>query len=129
VASVDKSNGHRRIVVADDNRDFAEGMALLLRDLGHDARAVCDSAQVLPVTREMGADLVLLDIAMPKLDGWQLCRRLRHEYHDRIRIVAITANGQKDARRHSAQAGFDAHIEKPVDQALLVSILVEMSPR
>jgi CheY-like chemotaxis protein len=113
----------RRILVADDHRDTAETLAALLDDLGHEVRFVTDPRNVVTFTRELRPEIVLLDLAMPGLDGYECARLIRAELGAEVYLVAVTGDDRDEARIHSRQAGFDAHLLKPVDMALLLSIL------
>lgn len=105
----------KRVLVVDDNEDAAESLALLLQTKGYDTRAAFDGFQGLAAVAEFDPDVVFLDIGMPVLDGLEVARRLRAQYPDRgLRLVALTGWGLPDDHRRSAQAGFDAHMVKPV---------------
>lgn len=110
-----ESVGSKRVLVVDDNEDAAESLALLLETKGYETRAAFDGLQGLQSVAEFDPDVVVLDIGMPRLDGLEVARRLRAQYPDRgLRIVALTGWGLPDDRERSAQAGFDAHMVKPV---------------
>jgi CheY-like chemotaxis protein len=83
---------------------------------------------VLDIAKRMGPWLIFLDIGMPDVNGWELARLLRHELgHEAVRIVAVTGYADADAHRRSREAGFDAHVQKPIDMRLLESILAQVS--
>ncbi|AGP38016.1 GAF domain-containing protein [Sorangium cellulosum] len=107
-----------RILVVDDSVDGAESLALLLRISGHETRAVHTGPDALTATRELGADIVFLDIGLPGMNGYEVARRLRAE-PDRsgLFLVALTGWGTEDDRRQAREAGFDHHLTKPVDTA------------
>ena len=111
----------------DDHPDTAESFARILRDLGHDAEYLTEPTHVATRVRMMRPHIVLLDIAMPGTDGWDLARLIRRDLGDTVRIVALTGFDGPDVRRRSREAGFDAHIAKPADIALLTNILTQMS--
>jgi PAS domain S-box-containing protein len=118
----------RRILVVDDNVDAAVSLELLLKALGHEVRAAFDGSQALRMEAEFHPDVVLLDIGMPGLDGYQVARRLRalrHEQRDEqpLRIIAVTGWGQEADRSRSREAGFDVHLVKPVDPNLLTRVI------
>ena len=114
----------RRILVVDDNRDSAESLAMLLRLFGNDVRTVQDGRLALEVEAAYRPDVVLLDIGLPSLDGLEVCRRLRaRTAKGQQLIVAMTGYGQEDDRRRSEEAGFDAHMVKPVDLDSLQELL------
>jgi two-component system CheB/CheR fusion protein len=114
----------RRILVVDDNVDSAESLAMVLRVTGHQVRTAHDGATALEVAGEFLPEIVLLDIGLPQMDGYEVARRLRARYPDReIVIVALTGYGQDDDRRRSREAGFDHHLVKPVQPAVLKPLL------
>jgi CheY-like chemotaxis protein/nitrogen-specific signal transduction histidine kinase len=118
----------RRILVVDDNVDAAVSLELLLKALGHEVRAAFDGSQALRMEAEFHPDVVLLDIGMPGLDGYEVARRLRalrHEQRDEqpLRIIAVTGWGQEADRSRSREAGFDVHLVKPVDPNLLTRVI------
>jgi CheY-like chemotaxis protein len=119
----------RRVLVADDHRDTAETLAALLDELGHEARFITDPRRVVDLAREARPEIVLLDLAMPGLDGYECARLIRAELGTQVYLVAITGDGTDEARIRSRQAGFDAHVLKPVDMALLHSILAHADLR
>ena len=114
----------RSVLVADDNHESADSMALLLRLSGHDVRTVYDGRACLEAIEERRPDVVLLDIGMPLLDGYETCRRIRSlPGGDDIAILATTGWGQDSDRQRSTLCGFDAHLVKPVDPASLLARL------
>jgi PAS domain S-box-containing protein len=116
----------RRVLVVDDHRDGALSLAMLLRLAGNEVAVAHDGLDALERAAEFGPELVLLDIGMPKLDGYEVCRALRaRPGGSALRIVAMTGWGQEEDRRRSREAGFDAHLVKPVDPAALAIVLAE----
>jgi PAS domain S-box-containing protein len=114
----------RRILVVDDNVDAATTLEVLLRSLGHETRLAHDGMAALGIAREFRPEVILLDIGMPGLDGYEVARRLRAmNLGQTFRIVAITGWGQEADRTRSKEAGFDLHLVKPVDPGVLVSVL------
>jgi CheY-like chemotaxis protein len=116
-----------RILVVDDNRDSAGSLATLLRLVGNDVRTAHDGPRALEAAAVYHPDLVLLDIGLPGLNGYEVARRLRAEpNHHRVVLVALTGYGGEEDRRRSLAAGFDHHMVKPIDfdalRALLASI-------
>jgi signal transduction histidine kinase len=105
----------RRVLVVDDNRDGADSLTTLLQLGGHDTRTAFDGLQALEVAASFHPEVVLLDIGLPRLNGYETCRRMRAEPWGRdIVIVALTGWGQDDFRRESEKAGFNFHFVKPV---------------
>jgi PAS domain S-box-containing protein len=106
----------RRVLVVDDNVDAASMLDMLLRSLGHETRVAHEGTAALRVAEEFRPDIVLLDIGMPGIDGYEVARRLRTLAKARpMRIVAVTGWGQEGDRERSREAGFDLHLVKPVD--------------
>ena len=114
----------RKILVADDMVDNLESMATLLGLMGHTVWAAQDGAEAFALAEVHRPELVLLDLGMPRMDGYEACRRIREQPWSRdMTIVAVTGWGQKEDRRRTGEAGFDHHMVKPVDASKLVSLL------
>ena len=117
-----------RILVADDNKDAAETLAALLEVFGHTVRQVHDGEAAVAAVQEFDPQLVLLDIGMPKLNGYECCRQIRAlPRGDARTLVAITGWGQPDDRRKSTEAGFDQHLVKPVDPEELADLVSKLA--
>ena len=113
-----------RILVVDDNVDAAETLSRLLRLSAHEVRVAHDGLAALAAAREMNPNVVLLDIGLPKLDGFEVARSLRARADGpRPLLVAITGFGQAEDRARTAAAGFDHHLTKPVDPKLLQTLM------
>jgi CheY-like chemotaxis protein/nitrogen-specific signal transduction histidine kinase len=120
----------RRVLVVDDNVDAAESLRLIVELNGHDVRTAFDGEAALSVAADFRPDIVFLDIGMPKMDGFAVCRRLRDEAWGReLKIVALTGWGQDGDRHRTAQAGFDHHLVKPADPSLLATMIAETQSR
>jgi PAS domain S-box-containing protein len=116
----------RRVLVVDDNVDAATALGVLLQSLGHETCVVHDGLEALKMAVEFRPDIVLLDIGMPGLDGYEVARRLCLLKKDQtFRIIALTGWGQESDRQKSQEAGFDVHLVKPVDRNELVQVLGE----
>jgi signal transduction histidine kinase len=116
--------GSLRILVADDNADAGETMAILLESMGHTVRFAQDGEAAVEATREFDPQLVLLDIGMPKVNGYEACRRIRGLEGGAARtLVAVTGWGQPQDQERAWQAGFDRHLVKPVDMDLLLQLI------
>jgi CheY-like chemotaxis protein len=114
----------RRILVVDDNRDSADSLAALMRVNGSNVQIAYDGLEAVEKARAFRPELVVLDIGMPRMDGYQTCRAMRNQAWGRdICIVALTGWGQEEDRRKSREAGFDAHLVKPVDHAAMMDLL------
>jgi CheY-like chemotaxis protein len=115
--------GHR-ILLADDNRDALDSLATLLQCDGHEVHTAGDGAEALALAAKCRPDVMLLDIGMPKLDGYEVARRVRAEpWGKGTVLIALTGWGQDEDRRRSRDAGFDLHVVKPVDLAALEHLL------
>jgi signal transduction histidine kinase/integral membrane sensor domain MASE1/ActR/RegA family two-component response regulator len=116
----------RRVLIVDDNADAADTLASLVRTLGGEARTAADGPGGIQCASEFSPDVILLDIGMPGMDGYEACRRLRlAQLDNRAFIVAISGWGQDGDKRRAAEAGFDAHLTKPADPAVLERLLAQ----
>ena len=115
--------GHR-ILLADDNRDALDSLATLLQCDGHEVHTAGDGAEALEVAAQCRPNVVLLDIGMPKLDDYEVARRIRAEPWGKSAVlIALTGWGQDEDRRRSREVGFDSHLVKPLDPDALSSLL------
>jgi signal transduction histidine kinase len=115
----------RNILIADDNQDALESLALMLRMEGHEVHCASDGEEALHLAGLRRPEIVVLDVGMPKLDGCEVARRIRAESWGRAAVlVALTGWGQEVDRRRSRDAGVDMHLVKPVDPATLCDMLV-----
>jgi CheY-like chemotaxis protein len=120
----------RRVLVVDDNRDSADTLSTLLQVMGCEVAVAYDGAEALEVGARFKPDAVLLDLGMPKLDGFETCERMRGAPWGRaICIVAVTGWGQDEDRRRTKEAGFNAHMVKPADPGKLTELLASISVR
>ncbi|MGZ5083388.1 MAG: response regulator, partial [Usitatibacter sp.] len=114
----------RRILVADDNADFANSLGTLLSSQGHDVRVVYNGADALATAARFNPDFAFLDIGMPKVHGYEVARRLREQPATcECVLVAVTGWGQEDDRNRAREAGFDRHLVKPANPADIETIL------
>jgi CheY-like chemotaxis protein len=123
----------RRILVVDDNRDAAESLAEMLEIMGHEVRAAHDGEAAGVAAAEFRPDVVLMDLGMPKVDGYEAARRIRAEpWGNEPLLVALTGWGADEDRRRTHEAGFDRHLVKPVALDALTELLATVhtpSPR
>ena len=120
----DDPRPHLLVLVVDDSRDCAESLALLVRLWGHEAVVAYDGPAALEAARSRTPDVVLLDIAMPKMDGYELARRLRQVAGlEEALFVAVSGHGNEADVRRCQEAGIDCHFLKPVDPAELEKAL------
>jgi signal transduction histidine kinase len=121
------SRTQRRILVADDNNDALESLATLLQLSGHEVYTAANGAVALESAEQHRPEVALLDIGMPKLDGYEVARRIRAQpWGQRITLVALTGWGQDSDRRRSQEAGFDSHLVKPLDLDKLTELLATL---
>lgn len=114
----------RRILVVDDNVDAAESLAILLRLSGHEVELARDGMEGFAAAARLRPDVVLLDIGLPRMDGYEVAQRIRREEWGRdILLVALTGWGREEDRRKSSDVGFDHHLVKPVEPAVLMRCL------
>jgi PAS domain S-box-containing protein len=118
-----------RILVADDNRDSAQSLALLLKLAGNDTHAAFDGLQAVEAAQWFRPHVILLDVGMPRLNGYDAARHIREQpWGKEVLLVALTGWGQDQDRRKSEEAGFDHHLVKPVDYEALNQILASLRP-
>jgi CheY-like chemotaxis protein len=114
----------RRILVVDDNIDSAESMVMMLELAGHDVAMAHDGEQAVALAKEFQPEIAFLDLGMPVLNGYEAARSIREQPWGRqMMLVALTGWGQQDDRRRTREAGFDAHIVKPIDFDSLEKLL------
>jgi CheY-like chemotaxis protein len=110
------ASGGRRILLVDDNVDAMEMMAFLLAEMGYEAHTTADAGNLVQMALELRPDVIVLDIGLPGVDGYELARMLkRHPQLSSIRLVAHTGYGSPEDRRKAQEAGFDAHLVKPAE--------------
>jgi PAS domain S-box-containing protein len=123
-APVQHTGTGRRIIIADDNRDAVESLSTLLELQGHAVHSAHDGLEAFELAREIRPSVMLLDIGMPGLNGYELARRLRQEAWGKdMVLIAATGWGQDDDRMRAFASGFDAHLTKPFDPVQLISLL------
>jgi PAS domain S-box-containing protein len=121
--------GRSRVLLADDNKDAADALGMLLEFSGHEVRVVYNGRSALSLAQTFRPDLAILDIGMPEMNGYELARSLRRMPWGRsITLIALTGWGQDDDRLRATQAGFDHHLTKPVDPETVERLLVSARP-
>ena len=120
----------RRILVADDNDDAAESLTLRLQLAGHDVRTARNGAEALAIAGEFKPQIVLLDLGMPKMDGYETAREIRKRpWGKHATLIALTGWGQQKDRQRTSEAGFDRHLVKPVAEVeLFEALAVDRAP-
>jgi CheY-like chemotaxis protein len=121
------SAAKRRVLVVDDNADALESLSRLVNLMGNDVRQAHDGLEAIDVARSFRPDIVLMDLGMPNLNGYEAARRMRQEPWARdVSLVATTGWGQEEDRRRTAEAGFDRHLVKPIEITSLREVLGAM---
>jgi CheY-like chemotaxis protein len=114
----------RKVLVVDDNVDAAESAAMLLRLWGHEVRIVHDGLSVFQAVRDFRPEVILLDIGLPGMTGYEVAKQLRaRPEFESLVLAAITGYGQAEDRRRSSEAGFDMHLTKPLDPLKLEAVV------
>jgi CheY-like chemotaxis protein len=113
-----------RILIVDDLKDSADSLAMLLRMSSHEVHTAYDGEEAVVAAEKFRPEVILLDIGMPKLNGYDACRRIREEpWGKDIFLIAVTGWGQEDDRRSTEEAGFNGHMVKPVNSRELMKVL------
>jgi CheY-like chemotaxis protein/two-component sensor histidine kinase len=116
----------RRVLIADDNLDSAQSLAMLLKTTGHVVEVAYDGVQAVEAAERFRPEAVLLDLGMPRLDGEGAARQIRAQpWGQDMVLIALTGWGQKEARDRTREAGFDAHLVKPVEFSALAKLLAD----
>jgi PAS domain S-box-containing protein len=120
----DSCRPHHRILVVDDNRDAALSSSMILKVMGHETRTAYDGLEALEAAADFRPDVILLDIGLPKLNGYEVCRQIRTQaWGEGMVLIAVTGWGQDEDKARSKEAGFNFHMVKPVDPAALEKLL------
>ena len=119
------------VLVADDNRANRQALSALLESVGHRVIVASDGREALEKARAERPQLVISDVLMPLMDGYELARRLRAQLpvDAGLQLVAVTGYGLERDRQRSAEAGFTAHLVKPIELAMLEELLLRTTPR
>jgi PAS domain S-box-containing protein len=115
-----------RVLVVDDNRDAANSLVMLLKTYGHEVRAMYDGPSAIAAAQEQAPEVVMLDIGMPVMNGYDVARALRAG-HPELILVAVTGWGHEAAKRQAKAAGFDHHLVKPVAESTLIELLARIA--
>jgi CheY-like chemotaxis protein len=119
-----------RILVVDDNRDAADSLAMMLRMMGHETLAAYDGLEAVQEAETFRPGVVLLDIGLPKMNGYEVARHLRQQpWGKTMSLIALTGWGQDEDKRRALEAGFDHHFTKPVEVIALEQMLALNNPR
>jgi len=118
-----------KILVVDDNHDSALSMAMMLSIMGHDTRTAHDGESAVATAESFLPDVVLLDIGLPKLNGYEVAQRIREKaWGASMYLIAVTGWGQDEDRQRSSEVGLNQHMVKPVEPAALEKLLAELRP-
>jgi len=119
----------RRVLIVDDNEDSAESLAMLLQLSGHETHVAHDGVEATDMAQCVRPDVILLDIGLPGLNGYEVCRRIRAQpWGSAVTLVAVTGWGQQEDRQRAREAGFDTHVVKPVEHEDLLKLLDLLPP-
>jgi PAS domain S-box-containing protein len=113
----------QRVLIVDDNEDAADSLALLLEDAGHETEAVYDGEAALEAAARLRPQVVLLDLGLPTLSGFDVAQQLRHAHGSDFLLIAVTGWGQDRDRQSTRDAGFDLHLTKPLDFGTLLDVV------
>lgn len=124
--SANRPAARNRLLIVDDNVDSAKSLAELLSLIGNETFVVHDGESAVIEAERLRPEVILLDLGLPKINGFDACRRIReYPWAENILIIAVTGWGQQEDRRKSAEAGFDVHMVKPVDLAELMNVIAQ----
>jgi CheY-like chemotaxis protein len=119
-----------RILVVDDNHDSALSLAMLLSIMGHDTRTAHDGESALATAESFLPEVVLLDIGLPKLNGYEVAQRIREQaWGQSMYLIAVTGWGQDEDRQRSTEVGLNAHMVKPVEADALEKLLADLASK
>lgn len=120
--------GSRRILIVDDSRDNADSMAMLLGLDGHETWTANDGIEAVARATELAPDVLLLDIGLPGMSGYEVCKAVRkHPAGNAMLIIALSGWGQAADKQRALDAGFDEHLTKPVEHADLVRVMESLA--
>jgi CheY-like chemotaxis protein len=117
--------GSCRVLIAEDIPDAAEMLRLMVESMGHEVRIAADGVQAVSIAREFTPRIALLDIGMPRMDGYEAARQIRAALGQDVILVALTGWGQEEDHRRSREAGFDRHLTKPADPEVLEALIAD----
>ena len=128
VSPVKPASPRFRILVVDDNHDSALSLAMMLSIMGHDTRTAHDGESAVATAESFLPEVVLLDIGLPKLNGYEVAQRIREqEWGKSMFLIAVTGWGQEEDRQRSSEVGLNVHMVKPVEPAALERLLAQLA--
>jgi PAS domain S-box-containing protein len=119
----------RRVLVAEDIPDAAEMLRLMLESMHHEVRVAADGVQAVAIAKDFEPDVALLDLGMPRMDGFEAARQIREALGTRVVLVAVSGWGQDEDKRRARGAGFDMHLTKPADPDILEELIASSGSR
>ena len=129
VAAVTTTPRRFRILVVDDNHDSALSLAMMLSIMGHETRTAHDGESAVETAESFLPEVVLLDIGLPKLNGYEVAQRIREQaWGAAMFLIAVTGWGQEEDRQRSSEVGLNVHMVKPVEPAALEKLLADLPP-
>jgi CheY-like chemotaxis protein len=124
----DHPTSRLRLLVVDDNKDSVDSLSTLLRLMGNDVMQAYDGVEAVDVVHSFRPDVVLLDVGLPRRNGYEAARLIRGEsWGQDVVLIALTGWGQEQDRKRSREAGFDHHLVKPVDPKALMKLVADIS--
>ena len=124
-----RSGPSRRVLVAEDIPDAAEMLRLMLESMHHDVRVAVDGVQAVAIAKEYQPEVALLDLGMPRMDGYEAARQIRDALGDRVLLVALSGWGQDEDKQRARDAGFDTHLTKPAPPEVLEALIASARDR
>lgn len=115
-----------KVLIADDNKDHVLTLATLLEGEGFEVKSAVEAEHILPLTESFRPDVCLLDIGMPRCDGYETAKKIRHLHGRQSRLIAVTAYASERDRARAREAGFDLHIAKPFMAGELIDMLLAL---
>ncbi len=123
-ASVERTRTPRRVLVVEDNLDTLRTTTLLLRDMGHEVDYAINGYAALEAARRFRPQVIILDLGLPGMDGFELCRKIKSDAVLKpVRVIAVTGYGQEEYHTRSREVGCEAHLVKPVDPKVLQALI------
>jgi len=117
----------RRVLVVDDNHDSANSLAMLVKALGYDTHTAYDGLEAVTAAESFRPNIILLDLGLPTLSGFDACQRIRQVADHSMTIYAVTGAGEVEDQRRTQEAGFDGHLVKPVELSVLRERLAKVA--
>ncbi|HEX7624372.1 MAG TPA: response regulator, partial [Anaeromyxobacteraceae bacterium] len=123
-AAIERKNGSRLVLVVDDNHDAAESLADIVKMMGHDVEIAYDGPSAIEKARAFLPDIVLCDIGLPGMSGYEVAKALRAEGMNGMLLIAVSGYAQPEDVKQAVEAGFDSHVAKPCDPAQIERLIV-----